>query len=108
MHSSHEVVLEIAVPVLVATLRDRLFIVHEVVGMITLPSLLLAILLHALLLLLALLLRCSVAIAKLLSSVLALLAEVGVLLDFGLVQAVDDGVESLLDMYSLDLWLWGD
>ena len=72
--------------------------------MIPFIRLLLAILLDALLLLLARLLSRSIAMAQLLPSVFAFLSQVWELLHFGLVEAVDDGVQSLLNVYSLDLF----
>jgi hypothetical protein len=82
---SHEVILEVARPILVAALSNGFFVIHEVVRMVSFIGLLPPLLLNALLLLLARLLSCSVTIPQLLLTVLALLPKVWGLLHFGLV-----------------------
>jgi hypothetical protein len=99
----HEVILKVTPPVLVAALRNSLLIIQEVISMVTLIRFLPPLLLDAFLLLLANLLRRTITDPQLLVAVFSLLTQVRILLHFGLVQTVDDGVESLRDVYSLDL-----
>ena len=101
--SSHEVVLKIASAILVAARSHSLIVVYEIISMVSLPGFLLAVLLDLLLFLLASLMRRPVSIAEFFQVILSLLSEIGVLLDFGLVQSVDDWIQSLLNVYSLDL-----
>ena len=90
--SSHEVVLEIASAILVAARSHSLIVVYEIISMVPLPSFLLTILLDLLFFLLASLMRRPVSIAEFFQVILSLLSEIGVLLDFGLVQSVDDWI----------------
>jgi hypothetical protein len=101
----HEIILPILIPVLVARADHVLLGEELVVGVILLPLLLLPLLGDAGFLLLPGLLLGESFPPQLLETVLLLLAEVGVLLDFGLVEAVDDGVLALGDEDASDLLL---
>lgn len=90
--SSHEIVQEIRIAILVAARLHILRTKHVVIRMVLLPLELLALALLLLIPSLLLLARLAFVMALLLKEFFLFGAEIGEFLDAGLVQAVDDGV----------------
>ena len=99
----HEVVLKIRRALLVATLRHGFVSEQIIVRVVPLMRLLLALPGNARILLLPRLLGGAIPLPQLFEPVFPLLAQVRMLLDFGLVEPVDDGVLTLRNMYALNL-----
>lgn len=101
--SSHEIILPILRTILVTRPLHILLGEDIVIRMVLLPLLLLPLLHHPRLLLLPDKTRRLVALPQLLQPILALLLQIRLLLDLGLVEAVDDGVLALRDEDALHL-----
>jgi len=101
----HKVVQKVRATFLIVRLHHGVLGMNIIVHVISPPRKLFPLFSHALFLLLPLLPSLLILLPQLSVAVLPLLSQIRVLLDPGLVEAVDDRVQPLLDVHPLDLFV---